>query len=113
MCCYIHTYRWTSAYYIFLYEYFNDVILPDNDLITSNRKFVFKSKKSKSEWGFEKEELNEIMLSDMSSSMYQGLKRVQRNKQPKAIFDVFTDSINTIMTVKKQLYGIETKKISS
>lgn len=40
------------------------------------------------------------MLSDMSSSMYQGLKRVQRNKQPKAIFDVFTDSINTIMTVK-------------
>ncbi|NRT91490.1 hypothetical protein [Clostridium beijerinckii] len=110
VCCYIHTYRWTSAYYIFLYEYFNDVILPDNELITSNRKFVFTNKKSKSEWGFEKEELYELMISDMSSSMYQGLKRVQRNKQPEAIFDVFTDSINTIMTVKKQLYGIETKK---
>lgn len=110
VCCYIHTYRFTSAYYIFLYEYFNDVILPDEDLITSNRKFNFNKIYSKTEWGFDKEELFNLMIGDMASSCYQGLKRVQRNRNPKATFDVFTNSISTIMIVMKQLHGIEPKK---
>lgn len=110
VCCYIHTYRFTSAYYIFLYEYFNNVTLPDEDLITSNRKFNFNKQYSKCEWGFDKQELFHLMISDMASSCYQGLKRIQRNRSPKAIFDVFTNSISTIMIVMKQLYGIEPKK---
>lgn len=109
-CCYIHTYRLPTAYYVFLYEYFSDTVLPDEELITSTRKFVFKDKKhSKSEWGFNNESLYLLMESDMASSMYQGIKRVQRNKTPQAIFDIFTSNLSVLMIVVHQLKGISRK----
>lgn len=106
-CYYIHTYRWTPSYYVFEYEYFTDVSLVDSELIVSNSKFNFNKHNRKDEWGFDYEPLYNLMISDMTSSMYQGLKRVQRNKQPRAIFEVFTSNITVTMLVLKQLKNME------
>lgn len=102
VCYYIHTYRFSPAYYVFCYEYFTDENLQDKELIVSNRKL-----NSKREWGFENEQLYSLMISDMASSMYQGLKRIQRNRNPKAIFEVFTSSVQALSIVLKQLNGID------
>lgn len=110
VCCYIHTYRLPTAYYVFLHEYFSDTVLKDEELITSTRKFVFKnSKHSKSEWGFDNENLYSLMITDMASSMYQGIKRIARNRNPKGIFDIFTSNLSVLMIVIHQLKGIEKK----
>jgi hypothetical protein len=106
VCCYIHTYRFTPAYYVFVFEYFNDVNLADEDLIVSSKQIKFEDESYKFEWGFEKKPLYDLLISDMASSMYQGLKRVQRCKNPKAIFDVFTSSISALKIVLKQLNGV-------
>lgn len=107
VCYYIHTYRWTPAYYIFCYEYFKDINLTDDELIVSNSKFILKKKRWKIEWGFNKEELYDLMITDMASSMYQGLKRVQRSRNPQAIFEVFTSNTTVLMIVLDQLKGME------
>jgi hypothetical protein len=110
VCCYIHTYRLPTAYYVFLHEYFSDINLPDEELRTSTSKFVFKnSKNSKTEWGFDNEYLYNLMITDMASSMYQGIKRIARNRQPQGIFDIFTSNISVLMIVREQLKGINRK----
>lgn len=109
-CAYIHTYRLPTAYYVFLHEYFSDTNLPNEELRTSTSKCVFKnSKKSKSEWGFDNENLYSLMITDMASSMYQGIKRIARNRNPQGIFDIFTSNLSVLMIVIRQLKGIEKK----
>lgn len=103
-CFYIHTYRLSPAYYVFLHEYFNDVILKDEEIevkrINSN------------EWGFaNNENIQKLMISDMASSMYQGLKRVQRNREPKAVFHIFCKETDVIIMALEQMEGIMTKDI--
>lgn len=100
VCYYAHTYRLTPAYYIFLYEYFSRMNLSDEEIVTSNRISL-----EKSEWGFDNLELHELMITDMASSMYQGLKRIQRNNKPNAIFEIWTKEIHSMLIFKHQLYG--------
>lgn len=111
VCAYIHTYRLTRAYYIFCYEYFNNTCLRDKELIVSTKQIKFKDGSYKTEWGFEKQELYKLMITDMASSMYQGLKRIQRNRNPKGKFEVFTSSHETLCIVVDQLKGIDEKNI--
>lgn len=115
-CLYIHTYRLNPAYYVFLYEYFNYINFDDKELIVSNKYINYgKDKHSKIEdtkicWGFENKNLYRLMTTDIASSMYQALKRIQRNRNPKGIFEVFTNCIDAIYVLLDQFKGIDKHK---
>lgn len=103
-CFYIHTYRMSPAYYVFLYEYFNDTVLSDKEIQVKRINNI--------EWGFgNKKEIQDLMISDMASSMYQGLKRVQRNRNPEAIFHIFSKEIGVIGMALKQMNGLVNKDL--
>ena len=103
-CFYVHTYRLSPAYYVFLHEYFNNIILPDKEIEVKRINNV--------EWGFaNNKEIQELMISDMASSMYQGLKRIERNRNPKATFHIFCKEMKVVHMALKEMNGILNKDI--
>lgn len=100
-CFYIHTYRLPVAYYVFLNDYFNNEMATDFDMKTGNRLLS---------WGFKNSEtLNRLMITDMASSMYQGLKRVERNRKPQATYYIATKEYEVTHLALSQMKNLPVK----
>lgn len=95
----LQTPRMPFAYYVFLYEYWSGEKLNDEEVYCCNR--------HKKEYGFKNEELNTLMEMEITSVLYQTIKRIQRNSCPKGQFYMFVNITNVNNTVVKQLKNIK------
>ena len=102
-----HTYRQPPQYYIFLYRYFFGIKATSKEIETINKKDKYGDKR----WTFYNCKILEwLMFTDMVSSQYQSLKRVARNRNPKATYRFLTNDYKVTLEVLKQLNGIELEK---
>lgn len=103
--CYIlQTPRKQIPYYIFLYEYWTGTKLTDDEMITSKIN-------SNEDWGFKNnKELQRLMIDDIASSLYQGIKRIARSHNPVGYFHIFCKIDKAIDIVQEQLYGVKSNK---
>lgn len=99
-----HTYRQPPHYYIFLYEYFFRVKATDEAMRVTTKLDGDSYKR----WSFHNcNELDKLMFTDMVSSQYQSLKRISRNREPKANYHFFTTDFKVVLEVLEQLKGID------
>lgn len=98
----IQTPRMAFAYYVFLYEYWMKTQLTDEDIFISNGE--------RYQCKFNLVELTKLMEDEMASHLYQAMKRIARNKEPKGNFFILANISNSIDIAKVQLHDINIKE---
>jgi hypothetical protein len=103
--CYIlQTPRRQIPYYIFLYEYWTRTKLSDFQMETNKIN-------GNEDWGFKNhKELQQLMIDDIASSLYQGCKRIARSSEPIGYFHIFCKIDKSVLITFKQLYNIKPNK---
>lgn len=103
--CYIlQTPRKQIPYYIFLYEYWKSEKLTDDEMKTNKIN-------GNEDWGFiNNKELQQLMIDDIASSLYQGCKRIARSSEPIGYFHIFCRIDKSVLITLKQLYNIKPNK---
>ncbi|MBK5242070.1 hypothetical protein [Clostridium sp.] len=97
-CFIIQTPRMSFAYYVFLYEYWTNKHLTDDEMFISTGK--------RYQCQFKHGELTKLMEDEITSYFYQAMKRIARNKKPKGNFFIMSNVYNSIDIVKLQLNNI-------
>ena len=97
-CFIIQTPRMSFAYYVFLYEYWTNKHLVDEEITILNGE--------RHQCGFKHKQLTKLMEDEMSSYFYQAMKRIARSKNPEGNFFIVSNVYNSIDTVKLQLNNI-------
>lgn len=97
-CFIIQTPRMCFAYYVFLYEYWTKTKLTDDDIFISNGE--------RYQCEFNHKELTKLMEDEMSSHLYQAMKRIARNRNPQGNFYIMSNIYNSINTARIQLHNV-------
>lgn len=92
-----HTSRMELPYYVFCCDYYNNKITRNISYATKTMMKVLE---------FDDEVLNDIYKGYTADLWYQGIKRIQRNTEPKANYIFYTNDTLNIATIYKQLAGI-------
>lgn len=105
-CFILQTPRMTPAYYVFLYEFWTNYLNENKIQITDNEMVTTKINTNE-EWGFKNHnKIQQLMIDDIASSIYQGCKRIARDRTPKGDFHIFCKIDNSVRIVQQQLLNI-------